>query len=149
MQRKIVNEPGFILCLMFLITLLIFNCGRYDDYKVFRVIDGDTFDVVDSSGTKTRIRLYGVDCPELPDRNGKQARSATDIMLSGPFRIEKKGKDRYGRTLAIVYLKGRKPPLNWQLVCMKLATISDRYCTDPVCDEWRKTVAENPFCNSN
>lgn len=137
---KIIDEPGLGLCILFLITLLILSCNRYGDYKVYQIIDGDTFDVVDSSGAKTRIRLYGVDCPELPEKNGLRAKAATDIMLSGPFRIEKYGKDRYGRTLAVVYLKGKKHPINFHLVCMGLAKVSKRYCTEDFCERWKKDV---------
>ena len=72
--------------------------------RVSCVHDGDSF-IID----RERIRIADIDTPEL---NGKcpsekaHARQARDRLLallnSAPFEIQREGKDRYGRTLAIV-----------------------------------------------
>ena len=76
---------------------------------VTRVIDGDTL-VVQGVGT---VRLIGVDTPETVDPRrpvqffGKEASAFTRRMAQGKvvrleFDVER--KDRFGRTLAYVYL---------------------------------------------
>lgn len=81
----------------------------------FRIIDGDTFEL---SGET--IRIANIDTPELPPRarcwaEARLARAAAaelenlraDSPDLGRFRIEREGKDRYGRTLARVTFDGR------------------------------------------
>jgi micrococcal nuclease len=68
----------------------------YGEYVIgCSVTDGDT---IRCEGE--RIRLLGIDAPELPDhcREGRSLREA----MSGTMRISRVGEDRYGRTLAIV-----------------------------------------------
>lgn len=70
-------------------------------------VDGDTL----RCGGE-RIRLLGIDAPEMPGhcRRGRQcvegdpyaAKAALAGMLSGEATIERRGRDRYGRTLARV-----------------------------------------------
>ncbi|WP_082132743.1 thermonuclease family protein [Pelagerythrobacter marensis] len=72
--------------------------------RITCVHDGDTFIV-----ERERIRIADIDAPEL---NGKcsletaRARKARDRLLTllnaAPYKIYRQGKDRYGRTLAIV-----------------------------------------------
>lgn len=80
-----------------------------------RVIDGDTIDVdsPDAGRGHTRIRLRGVDSPELaranhPDMHfGREAAAfAERALLHQPVRLELAPgptRDRYGRLLAYVY----------------------------------------------
>ena len=72
-------------------------------------IDGDTIRC-----GKERIRLAGIDAPEMPghcrrgrrctpgDPMGSKA-SLSTAMREKPLRIERFGRDRSGRTIAIVY----------------------------------------------
>jgi endonuclease YncB( thermonuclease family) len=77
-----------------------------------RAIDGDTL-VVRSTGE--RVRLLGVDTPELHPcrcaaecRAGVVAKSYLQGKLdSGQVGLERRGTDRYGRTLATVRIDGR------------------------------------------
>lgn len=39
------------------------------------IIDGDTLDVTDRFGNKERIRIHGVDTPEMNTKAGKEARA--------------------------------------------------------------------------
>lgn len=74
-----------------------------------RVVDGDTFRIGDE-----RIRLIGIDTAELDCRCAREctlARKAQarlrELLASGYVTIERKGRDRYRRTLAIVRVGGR------------------------------------------
>jgi micrococcal nuclease len=94
------------------------------------VVDGDTIEV--ASGSRTLdVRLIGVDTPEtvhpsLPVQCfGPQASSFTKARLEGErvrleFDLER--RDRYGRTLAYVWLDGRL--FNQTLLKRGLALVS-------------------------
>lgn len=71
------------------------------------VTDGDTIRC-----GKERIRLVGIDAPEMRGcpRNrvcapgsGPQSKTSLQRLMAGKVRIDRVGRDRYGRTLAHVY----------------------------------------------
>lgn len=69
-----------------------------------RAIDGDTIRC-----GKERIRLHGVYAPELREPGGREARQRLQQRLeSGDLRIERRGRDRYGRTVGDVYVGGAR-----------------------------------------
>ncbi|MCZ6752535.1 MAG: thermonuclease family protein, partial [Acidobacteria bacterium] len=77
---------------------------------VVRVVDGDTL-LLDR---KERVRLIGVDTPETVDprrpveRFGKEASAFMKRMAEGKkvrLEYDQDRKDRFGRTLAYVYLE--------------------------------------------
>jgi hypothetical protein len=73
-----------------------------DSWKI-RLIDGDTF----AYGTE-RIRVQGIDAPELSESGGFEASQRLDLLLrEGPVRIVPQALDRYGRTVAEVYVDDR------------------------------------------
>jgi len=75
------------------------------------VVDGDTL----RCGHE-RIRLLGIDAPELPGhcRRGRRcvpgdpwrSRESLSAVIRGEATIERVGEDRYGRTLALVRVNG-------------------------------------------
>lgn len=66
-------------------------------------IDGDTLRV----GSE-RIRLRGIDTPELNEAGGPEARQRLEQLLTeGPIRIVPHGQDVYGRTVADVFVNGK------------------------------------------
>lgn len=67
------------------------------------IIDGDTVDI-----NGVRIRLYGIDAPEMKQDGGEEAKIyltklLTDAQIEGRFH----GKDVYDRTLATLYADGQ------------------------------------------
>jgi endonuclease YncB( thermonuclease family) len=95
---------------------------RFDDeqsYRVQRVVDGDTLLLAGG----TRVRLIGVDTPELA-RDGRPdeplAREASDFTrreVEGrdvTLEFDRDRRDRYHRVLAYVYVDGRM--LNEELI---------------------------------
>ena len=66
-------------------------------------IDGDTLRM-----GQERIRLRGIDTPELTEPRGQEARQRLEQLLKeGPIRIVPHGQDIYGRTVADVFVNGR------------------------------------------
>ncbi len=89
-----------------LIVLAIHLRAAPDEFcgVVTKVVDGDTFDI-DGLG---RVRLADVDCPELDTPEGRSAANYTISWLFGRVVCldldDRKGKDEYGRWIAVVYL---------------------------------------------
>ena len=74
----------------------------YETAFIDRVIDGDT---AESNGTS--IRLLGINTPEKGEKYYSEAKEfLEDLILNKTVRLEygKERKDRYGRTLAYLYL---------------------------------------------
>ena len=94
------------------------DMARYHDrvFTVVKVVDGDTVDVGAPDGRRksTRIRLRGVDTPEVAEAPtgemywGERASRFAKNMLDGRSvrleLIEGDTRDKYGRLLAYVYL---------------------------------------------
>jgi|TARA_B100001971_G_C18138188_1_gene508856 endonuclease YncB( thermonuclease family) len=72
--------------------------------RVVGVIDGDTIRITRNLKS-VKVRLYGVDCPEIKQAGGKEARALVRRLAFGRvLLIESKGKDRYKRIIGRVYL---------------------------------------------
>jgi endonuclease YncB( thermonuclease family) len=85
-------------------TLAPFSlAGIEGEAKVLRVIDGDTIVLED----KTKLRLSGIDCPEKGERWWDEGKLLAEEMLVGkPIKYLPHGPDKYGRTLATVFVDG-------------------------------------------
>jgi micrococcal nuclease len=109
----------FLVVLLF--VSLFISCDSRQDrdelagfLRVTKVVDGDTFGVDDGSEKGLKIRLIGVNTPETvhPQKPveffGKEASDyVKGILTNQKVRLEFDVNlvDRYGRTLAYVYLK--------------------------------------------
>jgi len=93
---------------------------------VVGVTDGDTLSVM-KDRTAVKIRLHGIDCPEKGQLFTNRAKQFTSsLAFEKDVRVEAKGQDRYGRTIAEVFLQdGRN--LNQEIVKAGLASWSRRY----------------------
>ncbi len=95
------------------------DAARYDRraFTVVRIVDGDTLhlDVPDARSRVTKVRLLGIDAPEMGDANKKPmyfaeeaTRFAADLTLHKVVTIyldERAGsRDKYDRLLAYVQL---------------------------------------------
>lgn len=92
--------------------------------KVVRVVDGDTIDVEIDLGFdiwhKTRLRLSGIDTPEVSTEFGKVVRQYVKEALEGQLvTITTAKPDKYGRYLAEVFIKGNS--LNQNLLKIGMA----------------------------
>ncbi len=108
------NLITFAIIIIALLIFLVFYLWLFRDKtqplepkrqrgQVSYVIDGDTLIL---GGSKTRLRLWGVDAPEKDAEGFQRARNALVGMVEGRqvsfIEIE---KDRYGRTVARVFVK--------------------------------------------
>ena len=74
--------------------------------RVIEVIDGDTI-VVLRDGLREKVRLIGIDTPEVGHHYYEEAtRKTTELVLGKTVRLEKdfSERDKYGRLLRYVYL---------------------------------------------
>ncbi|KAF5074242.1 Staphylococcal nuclease-like protein [anaerobic digester metagenome] len=106
---------------------------------VLTVHDGDTVRVQSIDGEAVSIRVYGVDCPELGQPYGAEARDMTTQLVNGQ-RVEivpaQKVKS-YKREVAVVVLADGTT-LEDALVRAGLAWVDGRYCKRPECNQWRQ-----------
>ncbi len=116
---------------------------RYPDAvaTVVNVVDGDTLDIDMPDGRRatTRIRLWGVDCPEISHDAGVPdahfGRESADFVqehtVGRRVRIaldpNRTPRDKYGRLLAYVYLTDTGEMLNELLVAEGLAYADRRF----------------------
>ncbi|MDP1767777.1 MAG: thermonuclease family protein [Nitrospirota bacterium] len=76
---------------------------RTVDGRQVHVVDGDTF----RYGTE-RVRLRGIDTPELNEPGGQGARlRLIELLRNGPVRIVPHGRDLYDRLVADVFVNGQ------------------------------------------
>jgi micrococcal nuclease len=116
---------------------------RYTDAiaTVIYVADGDTFDIdmPDGRRPKTRIRLWGVDCPEISHEEGvpdahfgrESADFVQEHLVGRQVRIaldpNRTPRGKYGRLLAYVYLEDTGEMLNELLIAEGLAYADRRF----------------------
>jgi endonuclease YncB( thermonuclease family) len=76
--------------------------------RVVRVADGDTVTVLDSSNTQYRIRLEGIDAPELHQAFGTQSKkNLSDMVFGRDVTVVYQKTDQYGRLVGKVTLDGK------------------------------------------
>jgi endonuclease YncB( thermonuclease family) len=71
---------------------------------VTHIVDGDTVDVR-LDGEIVRVRLAEIDAPESNQAWGRRSEEVlARLTLNKPVRIERRGKDRYGRIIGRLYV---------------------------------------------
>ena len=94
----------FLIIILFCVNLFSANM-----YKVLYVSDGDTIAVKKTENNKEtgnliKVRLYGIDAPELNQDYGYASKEFLIKLIRGKtVRIEGNKNDRYGRVLGTVY----------------------------------------------
>ncbi len=123
-QKKKIILGSLLSALLMLITGLVISLDKEDEnvlgeyvgdyYKVVKVVDGDTL-VVERNGREDKVRLIGVDTPELKHPRKEvecfaieASKKAKDLLLGKRVKLaddpSQYDKDRYGRLLRYVYL---------------------------------------------
>ena len=98
-----------------LIFLILFNfCFQAKSYlyanelitgSVFKVSDGDTLIIKSKNNKKIKVRLAGIDAPELNQPFGIKSKELLVNFLNKKIKLKVLSKDRYKRTVGIVYYK--------------------------------------------
>lgn len=92
------------LVLFFLLLLLCAQALGATEGRCLRVSDGDTITIA-AEGRKEKVRLIGIDAPELRQEGGPEARQyLAKRILNRRVKVEGETRDRYGRLLGTVYL---------------------------------------------
>ncbi|WP_267926080.1 thermonuclease family protein [Desulfolithobacter dissulfuricans] len=122
--------------LSFIIIFSWFSLSFAWNGQVIGVADGDTITVV-KNGQKVKVRLYGIDTPEKRQPFGQKAKKFTNSLVrKKTVYVEPIDKDRYGRTVGLVYINGQN--VNELLVKEGYAWVYRKYCRESFCDDWMR-----------
>lgn len=93
------------------------------------VHDGDSMTVLAAGNIQLKVRLEGIDAPELKQPFSQQSKQALSGLVFGKnVNLQVTGTDRYKRTLAVVLVAGVN--VNLELVRLGLAWRFDKYSQD-------------------
>ncbi len=93
--------------------------------RVVAIIDGDTVGVM-RAGREVRIRLHGIDAPEKRQAYGRRAQDYLgEMIFKQTVRVVIRSKDRYGRSVADLYLGSKH--VNQEMVRAGMAWWFRRY----------------------
>jgi endonuclease YncB( thermonuclease family) len=99
------------------------------EWKVVSVHDGDTLTAVDASNVQHKVRLHGIDAPEVKQAFGTKARDRlAELTLRKVVRVNVHEHDRYGRLLADIEAAGQS--VNRRMVADGMAWHYARYSKD-------------------
>lgn len=91
--------------------------------KITRIVDGDSLEFRRGGflralfgGTTYRLRLYGIDAPELSQRFGKESLLALRKEIRGSMRLRVMNFDRYGRVVGLLYGSDPRRSVNRTMV---------------------------------
>ena len=75
--------------------------------KVVKVSDGDTF-YLKSNGKSYKIRMYGIDAPELHQAYGQESKKYLEnLIMDKNVDVNIKSEDKYGRKVGKVIYKNK------------------------------------------
>ena len=137
------RHTGKCLFLLALCLFLAVPVAHAEPYRVVGVADGDTITVEPiSGGERTKVRLHGLDAPELRQPYGQAVKAfVLNAVLYKQVDIypTPQGTDRYGRVVAVVDVPG-VGVLQELLLDAGLAWVWSRYCRD--CSDWEAIQAK-------
>ena len=97
--------------------------------RVVGVHDGDSITVLAPGNDQLKVRLEGIDAPELKQPFSQQSKQAlSDLVYGKAVVLRVTGKDRYRRTLAVVMVEGVNA--NLEMVKLGMAWRFDKYTKD-------------------
>ena len=129
-----------MLRILLLIVALAFPLPAYAwPGTVLDVHDGDRMIVAPMGDVRTplKIRLYGIDAPELEQKGGPQSRDHLLALVQPGQDVEviKMSTDKYGRTVALV---ATDRVLNADMLEAGQAWAYPAFCNAPFCKGWKK-----------
>jgi endonuclease YncB( thermonuclease family) len=147
MHYRIPSAALLLFCCTLLISPSYAATPRALVAAVERVSDGDTITALTSEGTKLRLRLLGIDAPEIAHGTkpgqpfGQEARDYLDHLISGKVvRVDAYGPDRYHRVLAVIW--DEQVNINLLLVAMGYAEVYRGAPCQVYCQELEQAEAK-------
>lgn len=93
--------------LLFLLLWLMSPGGEDIRGRVVGIADGDTFTLLTQDHVQVKVRLHGIDAPEKGQDFGKRAKQElSDLVFGKEVKVTDMGRDRYGRTIGMVFASG-------------------------------------------
>lgn len=109
--------------------------------RVIIVHDGDTLTLRTDSGRKVKVRLFGIDAPEMDQDGGRPSRRLLAGLADRRLvRVEQYDRDSYGRVVGRVFAGDQ--PVDREMVAAGRAWVYEAYCSAPHCDQLRAEQAE-------
>ena len=145
MQRAAILLGMWVRIVLMLVSLssIIFsvtvNAKVTFNATVTRVLDGDTIYVKDALGDRQKIRLFGIDAPEIRQRDGAASGRYLAVRIGGqavtvvPYDV-----DQYDRQVAMVYDEYGQN-MNEEMIRLGLAWVYRKYAKNP---SWNVLEAE-------
>ena len=133
-----------------LVFLYMISASAYADIIgiVQKVVDGDTIHLTDDNGKLHKVRLLGIDAPEMDQSFGFESREMLVNLVEGErVIIDSRKKDRYKRILGKIYLDDMD--VNLTMISKGLAWHYKRYRKDqlkrdiPIYSEAEQTAKDN------
>ena len=121
---------------LILISLLFFTAlsacsSEKNTCRVVHISDGDTLTCLAKGNKQIKVRLAEIDAPEKKQAFGQKSKLAlSNMVFKQNVRLDEQGKDRYQRTLAVVYYQNKN--LNLEMVKQGMAWAYKQYSRDPI-----------------
>ena len=114
---------------VFLLLLLAAGTCLSADFRLNRILDGDTFEIVTEKGERIFVHLAGIDAPEMPMRNSgkgqpfcqKARETLADLLLNKQFSFQAQSRLVKNHVLAVVYAEGKN--VNLEMIRAGLAEV--------------------------
>lgn len=120
---------ALLACIFCLVPALLGAEPRIITARIVGVHDGDSITALAAGNVQLKVRLEGIDAPELKQPFSQQAKQALSTMVFGKtVSLHVTGRDRYKRTLAVVVADGVN--VNLALVRLGLAWRYEAYSKD-------------------
>lgn len=114
-----------IFIILFCLSLFAFGENNLT-VRCIGVHDGDTITVLTNENNQLKIRLNGIDAPELHQDFGQRSRQYLASLVFGKtIEIVPISLDQYGRTVAIILLGNEN--INYKMVAAEMAWHYTKY----------------------
>ena len=122
--------------LVFFISILLISTSAWSwSATVVGVTDGDTITVLRNGHEQYKIRLYGIDAPELSQPFGRASKTnLSTLIFNKNVDVRPTDTDKYGRVVAHIFLDGAS--INSEQISRGFAWIYKRYCDKYIYTKW-------------
>ena len=133
-MKSLYSPFVWLSCFTLLASLIPREAAAKDASKIItaRIVgvhDGDSITALAAGNVQLKVRLDGIDAPELKQPFSTQSKQALSGMVFGKVvSLHVSGQDRYKRTLAVVMVGGMN--VNMEMARLGLAWWYEKYSKD-------------------